>query len=166
MILGLEYLHSKRIYHKDIKPQNILISNNVNYLLLYKYIQGHFKLTDFGLSEIEYSGENLYVISNEESNTENTETEQNFFIENDPSSPEIKQFKGKFCKRSSIKLGGFGIIEAIERPEEHSPLKKSRSKNFYYKKKLSDLNLDMILNSVKPKTVEKLLGIQTYGLYI
>ena len=30
MILGLEYLHSKKIYHKDIKPQNILISNNVH----------------------------------------------------------------------------------------------------------------------------------------
>ena len=30
MILGLEYLHSKKIYHKDIKPQNILISNNVS----------------------------------------------------------------------------------------------------------------------------------------
>ncbi len=30
IILGLDYLHSKKIYHKDIKPQNILISSTVS----------------------------------------------------------------------------------------------------------------------------------------
>ena len=40
VILSLEYLHSLGIIHKDIKPENILISKN-----------GHFKLTDFGLSK-------------------------------------------------------------------------------------------------------------------
>ena len=46
VILSLEYLHSLGIIHKDIKPENILISKN-----------GHFKVTDFGLStsEVKYN---------------------------------------------------------------------------------------------------------------
>jgi serine/threonine-protein kinase RIM15 len=29
IILGLEYLHLKKIYHKDVKPKNIIITSNV-----------------------------------------------------------------------------------------------------------------------------------------
>ena len=39
-ILAVNYLHSIRIIHHDIKPENILIS-----------VKGHFKLSDFGLSK-------------------------------------------------------------------------------------------------------------------
>ena len=39
-ILTVNYLHSIRIIHHDIKPENILIS-----------LKGHFKLSDFGLSK-------------------------------------------------------------------------------------------------------------------
>ncbi|XP_064635832.1 serine/threonine-protein kinase greatwall-like [Lineus longissimus] len=39
--LALEYLHSHGIVHRDVKPDNMLISN-----------EGHIKLTDFGLSRI------------------------------------------------------------------------------------------------------------------
>ena len=39
-ILAVNYLHSIRIIHHDIKPENILIS-----------MKGHFKLSDFGLSK-------------------------------------------------------------------------------------------------------------------
>ena len=40
-LLAIQYLHKIKIIHKDIKPENILISK-----------EGHFKLTDFGLSQI------------------------------------------------------------------------------------------------------------------
>lgn len=37
IVLGLEYLHSKNICHRDLKPDNILYSNNF-----------HVKICDFG----------------------------------------------------------------------------------------------------------------------
>jgi len=38
--LALEYLHSKGVIYRDVKPENILIDS-----------QGHVRLTDFGLSK-------------------------------------------------------------------------------------------------------------------
>ena len=49
MASGLAYLHSEKIYHGDIKPQNILISLNDPVQM---------KLADFGMSkEVAYRGD-------------------------------------------------------------------------------------------------------------
>jgi serine/threonine protein kinase len=40
LILGMEYLHSKNIMYRDLKPENLLIFEN-----------GYIKLTDFGLAK-------------------------------------------------------------------------------------------------------------------
>lgn len=42
IILAIEFLHDNNIFHKDLKPENVLIGTD-----------GHLLLADFGLSEIQ-----------------------------------------------------------------------------------------------------------------
>jgi serine/threonine protein kinase len=58
IVLALEYLHKHGIAHRDLKPDNILISED-----------GHLKLVDFGLSKIGLLGKNYHSFNDENYST-------------------------------------------------------------------------------------------------
>ncbi|KAL4511815.1 hypothetical protein ABPG72_012660 [Tetrahymena utriculariae] len=80
ILLGLEALHSKKIIHRDVKPENILISST-----------GHVKITDFGISifsdkdpKVGYQENNRMSIISQ--STQNEEVQSRI--------SDIKQFQG------------------------------------------------------------------------
>lgn len=52
ILTGVKYMHSKKVFHRDLKPQNILINS-----------AGNVKIADFGLGRI--FGERFTTMSKE-----------------------------------------------------------------------------------------------------
>ena len=75
IVLGLEYLHSKGIVHRDIKPDNILIDTN-----------NHCKITDFNVS-IMLNKNNEYIGKQTEGTTS--------FMAPELCSDQVRNVKGK-----------------------------------------------------------------------
>ena len=73
--IGLQYIHSKGIAHKDIKPENILVTH-----------EGVAKITDFGVSEMAWNNPN---------DPNSGVKLSNAYVGSPPySSPEVMVFKG------------------------------------------------------------------------
>ena len=54
IFLGIDFLHSMRVIHRDLKPQNILVTKS-----------GHIKIADFGLARIYSYNMALTAVVNE-----------------------------------------------------------------------------------------------------
>lgn len=58
ILSGVDFLHCNRVMHRDLKPQNILVSNDLQ-----------IKIADFGLSKIfDFDMKLTSVVSNNQTN--------------------------------------------------------------------------------------------------
>lgn len=124
--------------------------------------KGHFKITDFGLSEGEGIFENEDVIFNNIGDTtfekEEDDLEPKMDLDDIMNEDLIKK-KGSETNRNRISSVRLKYLQSeIREGDEITPrLKRSKTRNFVAEKNRAE-HLKRLLNPIKPKTAEHLLG--------
>ncbi|XP_073418427.1 uncharacterized protein [Dendrobates tinctorius] len=113
-VLGVEYLHSCGVVHRDLKPDNLLITSS-----------GHIKITDFGLSKfgLMISNTNIYKESAEDISREFQDREVGVTYKNSANNSDINnQLVSQDEEDTSVDNESLDFLNFMSSSERHAKL--------------------------------------------